>query len=58
MSGLKNEQMSLSSPSRLFKIKREGIMKNISDSRLSSYSAKLLCFSPVASMTEEKWISW
>ena len=54
MSGLKNEQMSLSSPSKLFKINKEGIMKNISDSRLSSCSAKLLCFSPVASITDEK----
>jgi len=54
MSGLKNEQISLSSPSRLFNISREGMMKKISASLLSNYSANDLCFSPVASITEEK----
>jgi hypothetical protein len=46
--------MSLSSPSRLFRIRREGMMTKISASRLSNYSSKLLCFSPVASITDEK----
>ena len=50
--------MSLSSPSRLFSISRDGMITKISASRLSNYSSKLLCFSPVASITEEKWMSW
>ena len=50
--------MSLSSPSRLFNISSEGMITKISASRLSNYSSKLLCFSPVASITEEKWMSW
>ena len=50
--------MSLSSPSRLFSISNDGIIVKISASRISSYSAKVLCFSPVASITLEKWISW
>jgi len=57
MSGLKNEQMSLSSPSKLLRISRLGIIKNISASLLSNYSANVLCFSAVASITEEKCIS-
>lgn len=54
ISGLKKEQMSLSSPSRLLRIRSDGMMKNISASLLSSCSENDLCFSPVASITEEK----
>jgi len=54
MSGLKNEHISLSSPSKLFSIKSDGMIKKISASLLSSYSEKALCFSPVASITDEK----
>jgi len=54
MSGLKNEQISLSSPSKLFRINRLGMMKKISASLLSNYSANVLCFSAVASITDEK----
>jgi len=57
MSGLKKEHMSLSSPSKLLRISSDGIMKKISASLLSNYSANDLCFSPVASITEEKWMS-
>ena len=34
------------------------MIKNISASLFSSYSANSLCFSPVASITDEKWINW
>jgi hypothetical protein len=51
---LKKEQISLSSPSRLFNISKDGMMKKISASLLSNYSANDLCFSPVASITDEK----
>ena len=54
ISGLKNEHMSLSSPSRLFRIRSEGMIKKISASLLSNYSENCLCFSPVASITDEK----
>ena len=47
-----------SSPSRLFKMRSEGIVKNISASLVSSCSENALCFSPVASITDEKWINW